>query len=51
MGYHLAGFQVEGVDLSPQPNYPFRFYQADAMVFDLDGYDVIHASPPCQRYT
>lgn len=51
MGYHLSGFDVEGVDLSPQGNYPFKFHQADAMTFNLDDYDIIHASPPCQAFT
>lgn len=51
-GYQLAGFHVTGVDINPQPNYcGDAFRQADAMTFPLDGFDVIHASPPCQAYT
>jgi DNA (cytosine-5)-methyltransferase 1 len=50
-GYARAGFEVVGVDLHPQPNYPYEFHQADAMTFPLDGFDAVHASPPCQPFT
>ena len=55
VGYWRAGFHVTGVDKDPQPNYPFRFIEADALEVLADrkflaGFDAIHSSPPCQDW-
>lgn len=58
VGYHRAGFDVIGVDIEPQPDYPYPFLQDDAievlrrMTPGADGaFHAIHASPPCQHYS
>lgn len=55
VGYAQAGFEVIGIDMKPQPNYPFRMVQGDALKF-VEAmwpgmFDAIHASPPCQGYS
>ena len=57
VGYHRAGFDVIGVDLKHHPEFPYFHITADARdvlngsVMDLSQFDVIHASPPCPRYS
>lgn len=60
MGYYLAAqdlgieIQITGIDVAPQPNYPFQFVQADAVEYcKQHGHEFthIHASPPCQKYS
>ncbi len=53
-GYVRAGFDVVGVDINPQPHYPFEFHRGDAIDFITEHgheFDAIHASFPCQAYT
>lgn len=55
-GYRMAGFEVVGVDVEPQPHYPYEFFRGDALRLLRDSeflskFDLIHASPPCQVHT
>jgi DNA (cytosine-5)-methyltransferase 1 len=53
-GLDQAGFDVTGIDINPQKNYPYRFIQANVMTLPisyLKMFDFIWASPPCQQYT
>lgn len=51
-GYRASGFEVTGVDIKPQPQYPYEFVQFDVTKMGtgfLRKFDAIHASPPCQH--
>ncbi|HEY7416366.1 MAG TPA: hypothetical protein VH593_14330 [Ktedonobacteraceae bacterium] len=63
-GYADAGFEVVGVDIVPQPHYPFEFHQGDALQvmdmllagkewygYTLDDFNALHGSPECKGYT
>jgi DNA (cytosine-5)-methyltransferase 1 len=52
VGYHRAGFDVIGVDLVMQHEFPFEFAQGNALTFPIPDHAVaIHASPPCKAHT
>jgi hypothetical protein len=54
MGYAKAGYEVVGMDIKHGKRYPFKYIRRDVMTLrpeDLDGFDLIHASPPCQTYS
>jgi DNA (cytosine-5)-methyltransferase 1 len=54
MGYYRAGYEVTGVDIKHGKRYPFHYMRRDVMtltVEELQEYDLIHASPPCQTHS
>lgn len=56
LGYSMAGFEVHGVDIAFQDNYPFKFHRGDGLdigkvLIDSGEYDLVHISPPCQAYS
>jgi len=54
MGYKLAGFEVVGIDIKKGKRYPFEYHQRSVLELtaeDLERYDLIHSSPPCQLFS
>lgn len=55
MGLHRAwpDALIVGVDIRPQPHYPFLFVQSDAVnpPVRVSDFDFIWASPPCEHFT
>jgi site-specific DNA-cytosine methylase len=50
-GYADAGWEVEGVDIVAQPDYPYPFHLADGLEYlseHWSEFDAVHGSPPCQ---
>jgi len=54
-GYAAAGFEVVGIDRDPQPNYPYKFIQADlrdlAPQWIAENFDAVAGSPPCWQHS
>lgn len=50
-GYADSGFDVVGVDHVQQDRYPFEFHLGDAATWPLEGFDAVHASPPCEDHS
>jgi DNA (cytosine-5)-methyltransferase 1 len=57
IGYHqiFKHAKITGVDvIDMSSSYPFNFIQSDAFSLDyefISAFDLIHMSPPCQRYS
>jgi DNA (cytosine-5)-methyltransferase 1 len=63
VGFHQAGWDIEGIDNEPHPDYPFPLHlndlleayadpikQAELETF-LDGFDLVVGGPPCKART
>ena len=53
-GLAQAGFEVTGVDIADRPSYPYTFIRGDALdmpIAFIRQFDLVWASPPCQRWT